>query len=115
MENSLTFLKQMAVRKLVVDLALPEKTIEAVLSHSFSGAMKAFTKGNSVEISGFGKFVTRPKSLESRKEQLLKKIEKYEKELTDPELTETMIRNRKYWIAQCQEDIKLMEVIGWQQ
>jgi nucleoid DNA-binding protein len=45
------------VKKIVVDTAIDEDTINDVLSFAFSKACQAFKTGNSVEISGFGKFV----------------------------------------------------------
>lgn len=45
------------IKKIVVDTAIDEDTISDVLSFAFSRALKAFKTGNSVELSGFGKFV----------------------------------------------------------
>ena len=45
------------INKLVVDLALPKKTIDAVVKHEFSRAVEAMKTNNSIEISGFGKFI----------------------------------------------------------
>lgn len=104
-------LKQMAVRKMVVDMALPEKTIEKVLEHAFKGAFKAFRENGSVEISGFGKFVMRKKNTEFHKQRYYNQLASWRKDLegcTD----ETVIRKRNLWIAKVEgylESIKRLE------
>lgn len=54
--------KKEIIKKIVVDTAIPEDVISDVLSFAFSKAIKAFKTGNSVELSGFGKFVFNPHS-----------------------------------------------------
>lgn len=49
--------REWIVKKLSLDLVIPEKTIEAIVSHQFDSAHSAVYKHNSVEISGFGKFI----------------------------------------------------------
>jgi nucleoid DNA-binding protein len=45
------------VNKMAVDLFVPEKVINAVVAHQFDSARTALHNNNSVEISGFGKFL----------------------------------------------------------
>jgi hypothetical protein len=47
--NDMIMLRQLAIRKLVVDLALPEKVIEVVLADAFNNAKKMFKECNSIE------------------------------------------------------------------
>lgn len=49
-------LRQQLIKKMVVDMAIPQSTIEAVISHQFQSAVKAMESNFSVEISGFGRF-----------------------------------------------------------
>jgi len=44
------------VKRLVVDLALPNKVITAVIDHQFMSLLQAMKTCNSLEMSGFGKF-----------------------------------------------------------
>ncbi len=52
-----TSVKDFLIRKMMVDLAIPQSTISLVIDHQFSGALQAMQKNDSVEISGFGKFL----------------------------------------------------------
>jgi len=45
------------VKEIVVETALDTKTVDAVISHQFALARQAIDKYNSIEISGWGKFV----------------------------------------------------------
>ena len=49
--------KDWIIRKMAVKLMMNEKTIEAVVNHQFQGANDARLRNNSLEISGFGRFV----------------------------------------------------------
>ena len=90
-DHSPVFLKQMAIRKMVVEMAIPEKTIELVIAHSFKQAHKAFTENASVEISGFGKFVTRPLVTAREKAGYELKIAYWKNRLQEPDVTEKQI------------------------
>ncbi len=63
--------KDWIIRKMAVKLMVNEKTIEAVVNHQFQGANDALSKNNSLEISGFGRFVFNDK-------KAIKMLAKYE-------------------------------------
>ena len=110
MSSDIVMLKQMAIRKMVVDFAVPEKTIEAVIAHAFKGAHKAFSQCSSIEISGFGKFTTRPTVLLREKTKYYGQLEKWNKELID--LTdEKQIAKRHMWIARVNEYLNVIKKI----
>ena len=71
--------KKEIIKKIVVDTAIPEDIISDVLSFAFSKALKAFKTGNSVELSGFGKFVFNPYSAKKYLPQLEKGLINMEK------------------------------------
>lgn len=50
-------LKEFLVKKLSLKLNIPERTINAVITDQFTTAFQATTNNNSIELSGFGKFV----------------------------------------------------------
>jgi len=100
------FLRQLAIRKMAVDLAIPEKTIELVLKHSFEGAREAFSDNRSVEISGFGTFLVT--SMRVKKYRLIagKQIAGWTRDLERDELSETKKENRKVFIAKVKRELK---------
>jgi|LakMenE18May11ns_1017448.scaffolds.fasta_scaffold9958924_17 nucleoid DNA-binding protein len=49
--------KDYLIRILAVKSMTSEKVIEAVVAHQFQSANEALQKNNTVEISGFGKFI----------------------------------------------------------
>lgn len=49
--------KQFLIRKMSVYMAVPEKTVEAVVNHQFASMLDAMQTEDSVELSGFGKFL----------------------------------------------------------
>ena len=76
------------IRKMAISLMIHEKVIEAVISHQFNEANLAMRTNNSVEISGFGKFLF-------NKNKAIKKMTKYlnqkawwERYLLNPDITE---------------------------
>jgi hypothetical protein len=50
-------MKDYLIRKMAVKMMISEKVIEAVVSHQFNSANEAMLTNNSVEISGFCKFL----------------------------------------------------------
>lgn len=64
-------IKKIAVNK-VTDKLISEKTMDLVISHQFESAIKAMMTNNTVEISGFGKFLFNFKRAQ-------KELTKYEK------------------------------------
>ena len=64
-------IKDELIRAVAKKYNMPEKTILAIVSHQFDGAHAATMNNNSIEISGFGKFMFNNK-------RALKQMEKYE-------------------------------------
>lgn len=54
--NTLT-MKEWLIRKMAVKLMMSEKIIETIINHQFLSAQEAMPLTNTVEISGFGKFI----------------------------------------------------------
>lgn len=58
MEKSMSIpLKESLIKKLSQQLNIPESTIDLVISDQFTEAFRATSNFNSIELSGFGKFV----------------------------------------------------------
>ena len=66
---------------MAVTLMVPEKTLDAVVTHQFDMANVAITKQQSVELSGFGKFVFYRKKALKQMEKLRMQQEFYNEEL----------------------------------
>lgn len=49
--------KQFIIRKMAVEMMVSEKTIEAVVNHQFNAMLEAMKTVDSVELSGFGRFL----------------------------------------------------------
>ena len=64
MDKPLTLsVKQFLIRRTSVDMAIPEKVIEEVINHQFASMLDAMTRNDSVEMSGFGKFLFNSKKV----------------------------------------------------
>lgn len=80
--------KNFLIRKLSVDMMIPEKTIEAVVNHQFSKILDIMQENDSIEISGLGKFVFLPKKAQRYMNKWLRQKEEYEGYLADENITE---------------------------
>ena len=65
-------MKDYLVRTLAVKLRIPEKTLDAVISHQFHSANEAMVSNKSIEISGFGKLIFNQKKAEKKMVDLLR-------------------------------------------
>lgn len=68
-------------RRTSVNTAVSEDVVEKVISHCFISAKKAMTDNNSVEISGFGRFLFNNKKAEKYIIKLEKEIVEYSEKL----------------------------------
>lgn len=85
--------KDVLIRTTAVRLAIPERIVDAVVTHQFSSAATAMDTNKSVEISGFGKFLFNEKKAITR----LEKFENWAKDLQQQlDHPETMIRSEKW-------------------
>ncbi len=85
--NSMSVM-QYLIRILSVDVAIPEKIVEAVITHQFKSANEAMDTSKSLEISGFGRFVFNDKKGARKMAQLLKRLEVYSAQLNDNKITD---------------------------
>lgn len=85
--------KDYIIRKMSIKMLIPEKTIDAVITHQFSSAHEALNTNNSVEISGFGKFVFNEKKAAKKLERYYMFKETFEKTLADENASEQKKRS----------------------
>lgn len=80
--------KDYLIRILSVDMAIPEKTISAIVAHQFQSANEAMDTNKSLEISGFARFMFNDKKAVKKMATLQKRLEQYTAQLDDNTLTE---------------------------
>ena len=105
------FLRQIAIRKMAVDMAIPEKTIELVLKHSFEGAREAFHHCRELEISGFGTFLVDDNRVKSERIKASKQIEAWNRDLKRDDLSDKKKENRKLFIKQMEKDLEHVKLV----
>lgn len=109
MSESPMFFKQMAIRKMAVDMAIPEKVIEQVITHSFKRAREAFHENSSIEISGFGKFLVSQDRLKAQKYKYVSELKKWKKQLEDPEVTPVVVKNRLLFVERIETELMMIK------
>ena len=106
-------LRRMLIRKMVVDMAIPEKTIEQVIAHEFDGVVKALARHKSVEISGFGKFQMKDGIVKKEIKKQREQIEFYRKQLEDSLLSEEKKERRRLWITNHEAVLAYIKTRGY--
>lgn len=85
------------VRRIVAQTAVPEETVKKILGHQFDSLIDALRHNNSVEISGFGKFILSPNKVNSKKKLYEGRINGYRKKAdnpdTPPDVRERLLRS----------------------
>jgi nucleoid DNA-binding protein len=99
--------KRIAVNK-VWDKMISEKTIDAVISHQFDSASAATATNNSIEISGFGKFMFNEKRAIKQMQKYTEQIAYYSKMLSS-ELTEAERRNTEMRLESINNNVKALK------
>lgn len=100
--------KQFLIRKMSVYMAVPEKTIEAVVNHQFAAMLDAMRTEDSVEISGFGKFLfNKKKAVRTMEKHLANKRvceEALAKDMTPQQMRRYLLR-----LASINENIDILK------
>ena len=79
------FIKQISIQRVI-----SEKVVTAVINNQFDSALEALATNNSVEFSGFGKFVFNVKRAEKRMLKYETQKEFFTQQLLDETLTASM-------------------------
>jgi len=98
-------IKKIAVNK-VTDKLISEKTMDLVISHQFESAIKAMMTNNTVEISGFGKFLFNFKRAQKELTKYEKIREHYMSLLQDESLSEEQRKTLEDKLAIANDGIK---------
>lgn len=70
MKPSSMSIKEWLIKKMSIDLVVSEKVINSVITHQFESATNAINIHNSIEFSGFGKFMFNSKKAEKELNKL---------------------------------------------
>lgn len=102
-----TSVKDYLIKRMSVRMNIPQKTIEAIVTHQMEGINKALQSDNkfSVEMSGFGKWIFNHKKAQKKYEKNLSKEKVFTTLLEKPDLTdkqrasyELKLANTRRWI-----------------
>jgi len=99
--------KKIAINK-VCDKMISEKTIDAVISHQFDSASAATANNNSIEISGFGKFLFNEKRAVKQMQKYTEQIAYYSNMLAS-HLTEAERRNTEMRLESINNNVKALK------
>jgi nucleoid DNA-binding protein len=96
MNKSPVFVKSVLITKLSEKMNIPENIIDAVVVHELNSVVEAVKKNNSVEISGFGKFVFNERKAKAQINRFVELIEETEHALEDDTLSNKRRINATY-------------------
>lgn len=102
-------MKDYLIRTLAIKLAMNEKTIDKVVSHQFRSAAEAMTCNNSVEISGFAKFIFHEKKAIKKLQALIRKQKIQQAIVDSPESTTEQVRKAKVIVKDTINRINLLK------
>lgn len=86
-------LKDFLIRRMVVDMGIPEKTIRTIIDDAFSNIVKATATCKSVEISGWGVIHFNLKKALLMQAKFKNQIRLFSETINDPTTSETKKRN----------------------
>jgi nucleoid DNA-binding protein len=101
--------KEWIIKKMAISMVVSEKIIDAVVTHQFDAANDALDLNESVEISGFGKFLFNTKKAHTHYTKLLQMKQAYENTLADPDITEKKKHSTQLRLNTVLIDIKILK------
>ncbi len=100
--------KDYLIRMMSIKINTPVVIIDAVITHQFEAANEALKSNNTVELSGFGKFIYKVKKAQKKLEKSISKKEQFEILSKDMTLTE---QKRQSWTNKLNNTIKEIELL----
>lgn len=92
-------IKKIAINKVIEDKMISEAVINKVVSHQFDLANQAINKYNSVEFSGFGKFVFNIQKAKKKLQKIEEIIAYFSRVLENETISPTIRRNAEMKLA----------------
>ena len=97
------------VRRMSVDMKISESIVHRVIDHQVNSMKKAFDVNNSVEISGFGKFVFNKKKVMRKINGCYEIKKRYEETLNDKTLPERKRVSVEFKLHKLMLDVEAMK------
>jgi hypothetical protein len=94
---------------MAINLVVSEKTIDQVINHQFDSANDALNVHDSLEISGFGKFLFNTKKANTHYTKLLQMKQAYENTLADESITDKKRHATEQRMITVLKDIKILK------
>jgi len=101
--------REWIIKKMSINMMIPHKTIDAVVTHQFDSANDALNVNKTVEISGFGKFYFNEKKAIRQYDKLLAIKKAYENILLDETLSPTKRKNIMVRLESAEHSIKTLK------
>jgi hypothetical protein len=110
MEKPLSMsVKEWIIKKMSINMVISEKTIDAVVTNQFDSANDALNTNDTIEISGFGKFLFNKKRALTQYTKLLQMKQAYENTLADPDVTDKKKHSTQARLNTILTDIKTLK------
>jgi nucleoid DNA-binding protein len=101
--------KEWIIKRMAISLVVSEKTIDQVINHQFDSANDALNVHDSLEISGFGKFLFNIKKANAHYAKLLQMKQAYENTLADESITDKKRHATELRMITVLKDIKILK------
>ena len=101
--------KEWIIKRMSINIVVSEKVIDQVITHQFDSANDALNTNDSVEISGFGKFLFNTKKADTKYRKLLQIRQAYENILADPLTTDKKRHSTELRMITVTNDIKMLK------
>jgi len=92
-----------------INMVISEKVIDQVITHQFDSANDALNTNDSLEISGFGKFLFNTKKANAHYTKLLNMKQSYDNILADPTTSEKKRHSTEMRMLTVLNDIKILK------
>ena len=106
--NTMT-VKEWIIKRMSINIIVSEKVIDQVITHQFDSANDALNTNDSLEISGFGKFLFNTKKANARYAKLLSIKESYENILADVSISDKKKHSTELRMITVTNDIKMLK------
>lgn len=102
-------IKEWIIKKMAISMVVPEKTIDAVVTHQFDSANDAVNVHKIVEISGFGKFHFNQKKAQAQYDKFFRIKQSYENLLADDSISDKKRHSTEQKMISILNDIKILK------
>lgn len=110
MEKPLSMsVKEWITKKMSINMVISERIIDQVINHQFDSANDALNTNDTIEISGFGKFLFNKKRALTQYTKLLQMKQAYENMLADPDITDKKKHSTELRLNTALTDIKILK------